>query len=231
MAGHVDESIRLLNLYYPSALHHKDVDILFELRCSQIVELMQKYTFHQRHSGSSTSVTLSSNSTTKDSSALDYLHHNRYPPTKYTRSFLTLWAHNVNQPQQNQHTNWETNKPISSGQSFDSSSHPNHTKYPINIPFGRESDNQRMAGNNSNISEDLGMTIPSPISLSPTSTSSLSSYSHDTTFEDLLVPAGSDDDRILELATALAEHLHDDYCTNELPYIKERMNVSTRQSM
>jgi hypothetical protein len=29
----------------------------------------------------------------------------------------------------------------------------------------------------------------------------------------------------------LAEHLQDDYCTNELPYIKERLNVSTHQSM
>jgi hypothetical protein len=29
----------------------------------------------------------------------------------------------------------------------------------------------------------------------------------------------------------LAEHLQDDYCTNELPYIKERLHVSTHQSM
>jgi hypothetical protein len=231
MAGHVDESIRLLNLYYPGALHYKEVDILFELRCSQIVELMQKYMSHQRHSVSSTSETISSNDLAKDNSTLDYLHHNHHPPTKYTRPFLTLWTHKVNRPQQNQHTHWETNIPISSRKSFDSSSHSNSTKDFIGIPFGRESDNQRMAKISSKTDEGLGMTIPSPISSSPTSTGSLSSCGHDATFEDIVVPTGNDDDRLLELAMALAEHLQDDYCTNELPYIKERLHVSTHQSM
>jgi hypothetical protein len=231
MAGHVDESIRLLNLYYPGALHHKEVDVLFELRCSQIVELMQKYTSHQRHPVSSSSGTMSSNDLPKDKSTLDYLQHNHHPLTKYTRPILTLWTNKANRPQQNQHTHWETNIPISSGQSFDSSSHSNSTKDFFGIPFDRESDNQRMTKSSSNTDEDMGMTIPSPISSSPTSAGSLSSWGHDTTFEDIVVPTGNGDDRLLELAMALAEHLQDDYCTNELPYIKERLNVSTHQSM